>query len=498
MNGTFLSFSPLHLKADVVVIGSGAGGASVADVLTKAGLDVIMVEEGPYMPASRTMPRASQSFQAMYRNGGLTAALGKPPVAYAEGRCVGGSTEINSGIIQRIDPQLLVEWAKKYRIAGFGESELAPFYQRAEDVVNASLCSDDLGPPSVILQRGGERKGWAVSALKRAVKDCVGTNMCAFGCPTGAKQSMSSTLLPLALNRGMRLLANTRVTRLVRKGNRISGIQAWTENPITLQHYPVRIEAQRFFVCAGAVHSPVLLRRSGITRHIGNSLRLHPTIKCISLFDEKVKARAHRLPLYAITEFMPDERIGGSVFTPALFALSLAEDWVSRGNLMHEMDQCAIYYSMIRAKGRGMVRGLPGVKEPLVFYKMTDMDYSALKRSLVHMTDTLFAAGAKRVIPSISGHPGWSSMKECAQESEKALSVTGTNLMTIHMFSSCPPGEDEALCATDSFGAVRGFDNLYIADASLIPEAPGCNPQATVMALAFRAAEYALMRPDRR
>ena len=107
MKGSFRPGAALDLDADAVIIGSGAGGSCVADILTKAGLSVIMLEEGGYVPAPLASPLATGAFPATWRCGGLTAALGAPPVAYAEGRCVGGGTEINSAIAQRADPELL-------------------------------------------------------------------------------------------------------------------------------------------------------------------------------------------------------------------------------------------------------------------------------------------------------------------------------------------------------------------------------------------------------
>src|SRR5205823_9577621 len=192
------------IDCDVLVVGSGAGGSAVADVLVGAGLDVLMVEEGPMAGPERAQPTATEAFPRLWRCGGLTAALGKPPVAYAEGRCVGGGTEINSAIFQRVPEELLECWAYKYVIESFQPSNLAPFYDRAFQAVNASLTPEPLGEPSEILRRGGEAMGWKVSALERAQKSCVGTNMCSTGCPTGGKRSMSVTLLPAALARGMR------------------------------------------------------------------------------------------------------------------------------------------------------------------------------------------------------------------------------------------------------------------------------------------------------
>ncbi|PDT44814.1 oxidoreductase [Sinorhizobium fredii] len=496
MKGGFSLNSELQLEADAVIIGSGAGGASVADVLTAAGLYVIMLEEGGHVPSSSASPFASEAFAAAWRGGGLTAAIGRPPIAYAEGRCVGGGTEINSAIAQRADSDLLDQWRKLYKIENFTPDELSQYYGRAETTVNASLTPGPLGRPTDILRLGGEALGWKVSELKRGQRDCKGANRCSFICPNGAKQSMAVTLLPKSMDRGMRLLARTRVDKICIEKGRAAVVVAQLQDAGG-QGVHVRVKAGLVFVCAGAIHTPALLRRSGLRKRIGDTLRIHPTIRATALFDEPVDAHQSRLPLTAVTEFMPEQRIGGSVFTPAVFGLSLAEDWTNRGDLMQAWRLCGSYYGMIRPRGVGSVRPLPGINEPLVSFKLAPEDWISLGQVLTLLGQAMFAAGARKVIPSISGHEGWTNPDEVDEFRNKPLPEKATNLMTIHLFSTCPPGEHRDACAVDSYGRVRGVENLFVADGSVIPEAPGVNPQMTIMALAFRIAEAALSHSSR-
>ena len=486
-----------HLDCDILIIGSGAGGAVVADVLTRAGLDVLMLEEGPYVPSAQAPKTATEAFPKLWRSGGVTAALGPQPVTYAEGRCVGGGTEINSAIFQRTPPELLDEWAARYRIAEFDAERLAPYFDRSAATVNASLTPGPLGAHSETLRLGGEALGWTVSPLERGQRSCVGTNLCALGCPTGGKQSMTSTLIPEALNRGLRLIAECRVRRIHRKAGRVTGVTATVRDRAGREN-KLSVRCNEVFLCAGAIHSPALLLRSGFSENLGRTLRLHPTVKAIGLFDDAVNGHESRLPLYAVTEFMPEQRIGGSVFTPGFFGMALAEDWTRRADLMPRLRNCASYYAMARAEGTGRVRPLPGVADPLVGYRLTPADRRNLAIGLGRLGRLMFAAGARRVFPSITGHEGWTSPADCeALEREAELPWARTNIMTIHLFSSCPPGEERALTGTDSFGRVRGVENLTLADASQIPEAPGVNPQGTVMAMAYRAAEAFLSRSGR-
>jgi choline dehydrogenase-like flavoprotein len=186
------------IEADAVIIGAGAGGACVADVLTRAGLAVVMAEEGPDVRSEAAPPTASEAFPLAWRCAGLTAALGRPPITYAEGRCVGGGTEINSAIFQRADPDLLEFWAKLYKIRDFGAAALAPYYDRAAQVVNASLTPPPLGPPSDLLLRAGEKLGWKVCELERGQRSCVGTNMCSTGPFRKCRTAKCGLTIPLS------------------------------------------------------------------------------------------------------------------------------------------------------------------------------------------------------------------------------------------------------------------------------------------------------------
>lgn len=471
MSENFRITKPDMLDADIVVIGSGAGGATVAATAAELGYSTLLLEEGPYVPPERAPVRMADAFKKLWRNGGLTAAYGLPPVSYAEGRCVGGTTEINSAIFQRAPENLLDDWAERYHIRDFNAGKLTAYYDWAAKIVNASLTPDPLGPPSEVLAKAGKAMGWQVKALERGQKN-------------GAKQSMTTTLIPQFLAKGGRLIADAKVRHLVMDGRRIRGVgvQAISNDN---QKYEILVRARKVFLCAGAIQSPALLQGIGFDR-AGQNLRLHPTIKCLTLFNEEINAQNYRLPLTAITEFMPDMRIGGSIFTPGTFGLALAEDWQQRASYIDQLRHAAIYYAMVRAKGKGTVYGMPAGTAPIVTYKLAKEDWHELGKAVARLGQALLKAGAKCVLPSINGHAGWQNEIEAAIALEKPLPHIKTQMMSVHLFGSCAMGEDANLCITDSFGRVHGTENLYVADAGLIPESPGVNPQATVMALARR------------
>ena len=489
---TFTLGGPTDLSCDVLIVGSGAGGSSVATALLDAGLDVLMIEEGPYVSADLAPDGLSRSMPQMWRGGGLTVAFGAPPIAFGEGRCVGGGTEINSAIFQRAPESVIEEWRAGHRIDRFSAGDLAPYYDRAAAAVNASLTEGPLGPPTDILRRAGEAMGWKVTALERGHRLCAGTNLCGAGCPTGAKQSMTTSLLPKALAKGLRLVARCQVTKILRKGRQVTGVRAIATSADGRRH-PVRIRCRDLFLCAGALQTPVLLQSSGMIRP-GTPFQLHPTLRFLARFEEPVDAARHRLPLVAITEFMPELRFGGSILSLSAYGMALAEDWAGRSAMLGDYRHYAMYYAMIRPRGVGAIRALPFAREPLLTYKLTPGDWSGIIDGARKLSGALFAAGAQSVLPSVTGHHGWRGAAEARAWDPSAAERSRAALMSIHLFSSLPMGENPGICGVDSFCRLNGFDNVVVGDASVLPTAPGVNPQGSIMALAFRAADSFLAR----
>lgn len=497
MTGSYRANHSATLDCDVLVVGSGAGGSCVAWTLCQQGLDVLMLEEGPFVPKEEHPANLAEAFGRNWRAGGLTVGLGRTPVAYAEGRCVGGGTEINSAIYQQIPEELLDAWATDYQIQDFGKQALKPYYEKVTNELKVSRSKGPLGPPSDLMKQGSKALGWETSHLLRAQDGCTGSNQCASGCPTGAKQSMTVSLLPQALASGMRLIAECKVTRLRTKKERVTLVKAIATDHENRRH-ALTIKPKTIFLCAGAIHTPTLLRRSGICRNIGDTLRLHPMVKVAALFDGPVNAHSNRLPLHAVTEFMPERRLGGSLFSPGLLSSVLAESWQTNHHRMQQWDHMGLYYAQSRGLACGKIRPLPLLphEEPLVSYTPTPMEWQQLSFGIVELAELLFAAKARTVYPGIAGHTGWRSMDEVRMIRRTGLPLKSTTVSTIHLMGSCPLGESETTTATDSYGRVRGFDNLIVADASQIPEAPNVNPQATAMALALRNAEHFLSQTD--
>lgn len=463
-----------RLTCEVLVIGSGAGGATTAALLAEAGIDVVVVEEGRHVEQGSQVQFSVAQMEAQYRNGGVTAALGLPSIAYAEGCTVGGSTEINSGLYRRPPEELLLRWQREHGIEDLDLTEIGAIADEVEAAISVSRLP---GPPtgaSERLARGAAACGWSCDESPRWMQYLPDG--------TSRRQSMTRTYLPRAVAAGARVLAETRVDRIAVDGGRAR--RADITRRVDGRDVPGSIWFRDVVVAGGAIQTPALLQRSGIRRNIGNTLSMHPTVKLAARFGEPLNV-PDDVPVHQVKEFAPALSFGGSASGPGMVALSMSDNWDAFGGHSTDWRSIAVYYAAITSQGKGRVRALPGMRDPLVTYHLTPRDRQLLRSGLARLTHLLLAAGAEEVYPGFRHAPVVRRPDDVAAMAG-SFAATKATVMTVHLCATVPMGGDERTSATDSHGRVWGTSNVWVNDASLLPDAPGVNPQGTVMALATR------------
>lgn len=470
-----------ELRCEVLVVGSGAGGALAAALLAEAGRDVVLAEEGPFVAPGTLRPFSADEFERQYRDGGLTPALGDPPVPFAEGRCVGGSTEINAALYHRPPADAVARWRAEYRVDGLEPGALDAACLRNESEIGLANHPAPFPPMSGVLIRGAEALGWKVQEVPRLWRYPDGV-------PGGVKQTMARAVVPRATAAGARLLADCRVVRLRGAGSRVECAEAVTFGDGGPR--PLAIRADAYFVCGGAVQTPLLLRSSGFDGRVGRTFGLHPMIKCAARFDEPMEGHLAGVPVHQVKQFAPDLSIGGSVSTPAHLATHFAENWATHADEFRAWRRMGIFYATTRGTTAGSVAPFPGSRSrPLVRFPSDDRGIGALWEGLDRLGGLLFAAGARALYPAVAGTPPIRSADAWKAFIGARPARGRIPLVSVHLFGSCPMGEDAARCATDSYGRLRGVENVTVCDASLLPDGPGVNPAGTVMALARRNVE---------
>lgn len=408
-------------------------------------------------------------------------------MGYVEGCCVGGSTEINSGFWHRTPQEVLLRWSAQFDLRDASQEDLAPHMAWAEEQLGVGMRGKPWPKSSEVFARGIEAMGWAAQEVPRAAPACESSNTCATGCAKGHKRGVGGTILPKAEEAGARVAEGCRVALVLHRNHRASGVLVERAREDGTREL-VRIDAEHVFVCGGPSQTPSLLRRSGIKRHIGDTLCIHPMLKVIARFPERIDADKSVLPLLQVKEFWPDISLGGAFFTAGHAAMTLSDNWVQNRDELGEVENLAGYYVAVRGTGRGSVRPSFFGETATLRYELSTANLRHLSHGFARLSTLLLAAGATAVHPSIVGMPAVRTQVDAVRWLDATLPPHALSLSTVHAFSTAPFGERRDRCAADSFGKLHGFENLYINDASMLPDSPGVNPQGTVMAFARRNA----------
>ena len=482
-----------NIRVQVCVIGSGAGGAVVAKELAEAGIDVCLLEEGAYYRGKDFTGNPRQMIDLLYRNRGLTGTVGGLTIPIPLGKCVGGTTTINSGTCYRAPDYVLDAWQREHGVAEISEAHLRSYFERVEREVNVHAVGDGVyGKNSQLFQRGTEALGFAGARIPRNEKGCMGTGVCAFGCPQDAKQAMHVSYVPKALAAGATLYTRCRADRILASDGAAFGVLASLVGADDRETgRQLRVLADRVVVAAGALLTPALLERSGIadaSGFRGRNLHIHPATRVGALFDEEVRGWEEVPQAYNVHEFTREGIfIQGQFQPPSTEAPVLPGIGAAHKELMRQFPRLGSFGALISDVSEGRVRAR-GRGWPLVTYKMIPEDVQKLTRAISLTAQIFFAAGARAVFPGIHPHPVLRSADAARALLETRLKATEFEMMAFHPQGTCRMGEDPSRAVTDSYGAHHGVRNLIVADASLFPSSCKVNPQITIMALATRAA----------
>jgi len=483
----------VRLDCGVVIVGSGAGGATMAAELTDAGVDVVVVEEGGYHPTESFTSQAGRATRTLYRDGGLAVAFGKPPVLFAEGRCVGGSTVVNGGMSWRTPGRVLARWAREEGVAAIGEQDMEPFFAKVESRISvARQDPETIGRDMQLLKAGADAKGWTIIPNLRNQLHCAGTNNCTNGCPTGAKRSMLVTNIPRALARGARVYADCRVERVTSKGRAVTGINGRFIRPDGSRGPRLTVRSPVVIVAGGAVQTPALLARSGLrsgSGMLGRNLSMHPNAKVVAFFDEEVIGWHGVHQAYQVREFIDDGILITAVnLPPSLVAVGMPGYGRELGDLMASYNHMLTAGCLVEDTSTGRVRNVPGLGTQ-VTYQLSQADAGRVIRGVGRTAELMFAAGARRVMLPFDGAPSVHDPDELAGVLARPAAARSMELFTVHLMGTARMSDDPYRGVTDSFGGFHGVSGLFVADASLFPGPIGVNPMETIMALVVRNAQ---------
>ena len=495
-------------RADVVVIGSGAGGAVTASRLAEAGYQVVVLESGPYMTRADFTEDEASLTERLYADGALRTT-DDMSFALLQGQTVGGSSTINWMIMLRTPEYVLDEWSRDYGIYGMQPREMLPVFERIErELQSREVPTDAHSANNRLVLDSARALGWRASAAHINADRCVRCGMCGFGCRHDAKQSALLTYLPRALTAGATVFADAHVTRIdIRERDTGTGtpplkrVHALIEGrqggrpPRTLT-----IDAPVVVIAAGAIETPALLQRSGLGGGgVGDWLRLHPTTAISGVYGHDILANTG-IPLTAMCdEFI---RWDGTDYGfwiecppmhPSFTAAALPGFGAEHAMRMKQFRRLGVMIALTRdgadprvSNGRVQVNR---AGQTSISYRLGAEDQRRVRASLEAAARLHLAAGATEVFSMHADSVVVRSERDLAALTTASLAPNRIAMYSAHVNGTCRMGVDPRRSGATPEGERHGVRGLYISDGSLLPTSLGVNPQETIMAVATVLAE---------
>ena len=493
----------ITLEADIAIVGSGAGGATSAEVLSAAGYKVLLIEEGPLRSSRDFDMQEPAAYASLYQEGiGRTSKDGA--ITILQGRAVGGSTLVNWTSSFRTPAQTLAHWAREHTVVGHSEADLAPWFERIEQRLGIEPWTLAPNANNQVIRDGCEALGYSWAIIPRNVRGCWNLGYCGMGCPTNAKQSMLVTSIPATLDNGGELLYLTRAERLEITNGKVTellclGMDAHCVAPNGRR---IRVRARHYILAGGGINTPATLLRSGAPdphERLGKRTFLHLVNFSAAQFGKVINPFYGAPQSVYSDQFQWDDGTTGRMsyklevppVHPALAATLLGGFGAESALRMEQLPHTNAMLALMRdgfhpdsAEGQVQLRS-DGT--PILDYRMTPYTWDGIRRAYHSMAEIQFAAGAKAVLP-LHSDAHYAKTLDAARRMIDGLSLAlyRARLGSAHVMGGCAMGEDPRLAVTDSLGRHHQLENLSIHDGSLFPTSIGANPQLSVYAITAR------------
>jgi len=492
---------PAKLVCDVAIVGSGAGGGITAELLAKAGLQVVIVEEGPLKSSSDFRQLESDAYPALYQESAARKTRDKA-INILQGRCVGGSTTVNWTSSFRTPVATLDYWRQRFGLPDFGNDQLAPYFEQAERRLSIGPWLTPPNENNDLLRRGAARLGIAAASIQRNVKGCWNLGSCGLGCPTNAKQSMLVTTLPAALEQGATLLVQTRAERFELANGQVKALICVPANQAGTT---TRIVARHFVLAGGAINSPAVLLRSQTPDphgRLGVRTFLHPVVMSAAQMSGKVEGWQGAPQTIYTDHFLETQPIDGPIgykleappLHPVIFASTVSGHGQEQSDLLRQFPSTHVLLALLRDgfhdESPGGVVRLRGDGTPELDYPLTGFVMEGARRALSSMAEIQFAAGARQVLPVHEMARPYGNWEE-ARKAIAGLPMKPllTKVVSAHVMGGCGLAGRPELGVTRPDGVHWQLENLSIHDGSLFPTSIGANPQLSIYGITNRLAQ---------
>ena len=483
-------------EADVVVVGSGPGGAVVARELTEAGKRVVLIEEGPPFTPQDFVVDGGLSMARTLREGGLRSTLGTV-MPTMQAIALGGGSLVNSAICNRAPDFVLERWCGDFELARTSLADLDPHYDAVGKLVGISPTPENVqGRRNLLFRDGCDALGFESEPISRNVRGCRGSGECFTGCRARAKQSMDLTCVPDALRGGATVLTSARVEAVECDGRRATGVVGRAVAPFSGRpSHRFRVRGRAVVLAAGCMATPVLLQKSGNLANrsgqVGRNLQFHPGVGVMGVFPDPVDPQFGATQGYQSRQFL---REGFKLETlwapPALLAVRLPGSGLELKRRLADVPHAAVWDAIASCdRSLGRVEARRRSFDPRITWRLHPEDTPILAHAIYRLAEIFFAAGARSVLCGLHGFPDEiHSLAEAEPLRSRPLRPGDLVLGGNHAFCTTRMHGDPTLGVVDELGRCHDLENLWIADSGVFPRCPSVNPMWTIMALARRTA----------
>lgn len=496
----------LRLSADVVVVGSGAGGATIARELSRAGRKVVVLEAGSHFTREDFHMRMDEAFMKMYWYGGQVMTLGNPVFLIPQGRTVGGTTTINSGTCFRMPRGVLKRWHLDHGLWEITAEELDLYYAAVEEFLYVQKSDPEVvGKNALLFLEGARKMGLSGGMLARNAKECEGYGVCCFGCPSDAKQSANISYIPDAVEAGCDVYSECTVTEIVTRNGKATGVRG-VFSPGGRVHgrsdgrsgagAGIEVEAGVVVLAAGALHTPRMLlaqKLCGSSGQVGRNLTIHPCTGTVARMDERI-GNPKGVPQATYVDEFAGEGImlEGGTMPPLGIAMGIPYRGRRLLEFMGRYPEYGIFGGMLSehcSTGRVVLHPRdPG--RYMLFYNLRGEDVRKFRFTIELMAEIWFSLGAKSVFTPTGSLPEMlpSDLKRFRSRRPKASDYLGVT--AYHPLGTCRMGSDPETSVVRHTGETWDTENLFLCDGSVVPTSLGVNPQMTIFALSMRSAGF--------
>ena len=504
---------PASLTCDVAIIGSGAGAGITAELMTKAGLKVVIIEEGQLKSSTDFKQLEPEAYASLYQEGAGRKTKDKG-ITILQGRSVGGTTTVNWTSSFRTPADTLKFWQDQFSLKDFTVEALEPYFKQAETRLNIETWLTSPNENNELLRRGAMKLGIPADTIRRNVKGCYNLGSCGMGCPTNAKQSMLVTTLPFALDHGATLLVETRAERFDITNGRITGVQCIAVKPnaapVSSAQAATQIIAKHYVLAGGSINSPALLMRSKAPdphKRLGGRTFLHPVAITTAVMPKTVAAWAGAPQTIYSDHFLHTQAVDGPIgyklevapLHPVFFGANLPGFGEKQAALFRQYPNANVMLALMRdgfhPQSVGGQVELRDDGSPLLDYPISDYVLEGARRSMLTMAQIQFEAGATMVYPGhelAEGTSTWAQTKAAIEA--LPMKPLLTKIGSAHVMGGCGLAGDASKGVTRPDGVHWQLDNLSIHDGSIFPTSIGANPQLSIYGNINRLAQGLVKR----